>query len=227
MLLEIVQDIGRRKAIGYVRKYFETTGTGRPRYTGSQFETFAGGGDAHGRENIITAEDLLAVSCLAVHVRAQASIALLGPLADTVSQYLADLPSDVALGDLSESEFEKLLGRTGPAQELWDLLRQKGGIRWHIGETTATKILARKRPHLFPIVDHVVRSRTGVKRDFWRTWYQELHSNNGEASPLTSWLEDVRTKAGQPDLSLLRVLDIVLWMDGTHEGKSAPSESVD
>jgi hypothetical protein len=228
VLLDIVEEIGQAKALGYIEKYFGVQENGRPSYTGSHFETFAGGGDAPGREHMINADDLIAVSCLAVHVPAQASIGLLGPSAETVGRRLAQLPADRALGDLGDDEYEELLGPASPGQELWDLLRQNNaGTRWQVGETTASKILARRRPRLFPIIDSVVRRRTGLKNeDIWRTWHQELRGPNNDASPLVQSLEDIRDSCGQPQLSLLRVLDIVLWMDGTHEGKSAPRESV-
>ncbi|MGF9663809.1 DUF6308 family protein [Arthrobacter crystallopoietes] len=229
MLLDIVDEVGHQKALEYIDKYFGTQENGRPNYTGSHFETFADGGDAPGREHMINADDLLAVSCLAVYVPAQASIGLLGPSAEPVGRLLAQLPADRALGELSNTEYEELLGPTSPGQNLWDLLRQNNdGTRWKVGETTASKILARKRPHLFPIIDSVVRGRTGLKNDdIWRTWHQELQATDGDDSPLVRALTEIHADCGQPHLSLLRVLDIVLWMDGTQEGKSAPRESVD
>ncbi len=61
-LLGITDD----RAVEHIHTYFGKLLNGRPRYTGSRFETFGGGGDRN-EPNRVTAADLIAVSMLSVH----------------------------------------------------------------------------------------------------------------------------------------------------------------
>lgn len=160
MPLRVLKEIGSEKAVAYVTSYFCQGQHGRPAYSGSMFETFAGGGD-HVEPNRITAQDLIAVSMLSVHVPAQAALGILADLAKDFERLLQDVPVDARFEDLTPSDFESYLGEDGPAANAWTLLRQPDA-RWGIGQTTASKILARKRPHLLPIYDSVVAEAVGL-----------------------------------------------------------------
>jgi hypothetical protein len=209
-------------AARYIETYFEPQANGRPRFTGSRFETFTGG-DAE-EPNRITPADLTAVSMLSVHVRGQAALGITETLAGDIEPLLRKIPVNAKLEEIDAAEFARYLGKNSVAAKLWDLLRQHRD-RWRVGQTTASKILARKRPHLIPIYDSVVAAQTTRtdSKDYWQDWFDAFQGEEGR--DLAGQLGRIREQSGQDHLSLLRVLDIVLWMDGTHEADT--SERVD
>jgi hypothetical protein len=180
-------------------------------------ETIAGGGDTVDPHRI-TPADLMAVSTLSVHVPAQAAIGIGEGLAGEIQALLSQIPVDAKLETVTGTEFAALLGEDSPALQLWRLLRQTGNP-WGVGPTTTSKLLARKRPHLIPIYDSVVRKRTGMSNDGsqWTRWFDAFQNDEGHA--FAARLRRIRDRAGTPHLSLLRVLDIVLWMDGRGDAK--------
>lgn len=145
----------------------------------------------------VTVADLLATSLLDVRFRPAAVRAILGPEADAISARLREVDPAVPIwagGELLD----------GPLTELWVLLRRLRGV----GPVTTSKLLARKRPHLVPIVDRVVLRTLGL-------------------SPLGSWQairgvlmdEERRARlaalAPADGVSVLRLLDVLLWMRGS------------
>lgn len=194
-------------------------------FTGAHFETLAAEPNTH---YTLTAGDLLATSTLSVDVPARASVALLGPLAGDVSRLLARIHVDTDLGSLDEEGFERELGPSSAAQELWDLLRRNGKdangdplARWGIGATTASKIMARKRPHLIPIQDSVLdRVTQRGRRNGWRLWWEALQRRDPRDVDYVVRARRLREAVGRPDLSTLRVYDIVLWMHGKGESEA-------
>lgn len=218
MPLEAMKKISDKKSIRYVKKYFERQGNGRPLYAGSHFDSFDGGGrvDPHR----ITAADLLALEMLSESVGGQAALGVVETHADEIERLLVQIPEDAKMEEITQAEFEKWLGEGSPAARLWDLLVQEKGSRWNIGTTRASKILARKRPHLIPIYDKVVRrERLGERSgDHWRDWFDVFHGPDGP--DLVKRLGDIRDEVNQKDLSLIRILDIILWMNGAGYAKS-------
>ncbi len=83
--------------------------------------------------------------------------------------------------------------------------------------------MARKRPHLIPIYDSVVKRVVGMPHsgDQWQRWVVALQAND---KALAQRLGEIRSESGQQHLSLLRVLDIVLWMHG--RGPTTTQETV-
>lgn len=207
-----------------LENYYRGSGKfGLPR-TGSHFDHWDGGGDRRAVVNTLTADDLVAVSFLYVDVPPEASVALLGNMSRNVDTLLEKIPHDKDLADLSSSEFELHLGPTSPAQQLWDLLTGKHSYSWGIGATTASKIMARKRPRLIPITDTLVAELVGRTGNYWLQWHAALT----DGSCLPDRLATIRAKARiEQQPSPLRILDIVLWMYArTTDPKSAgPEES--
>ncbi|GHD06235.1 DUF6308 family protein [Zhihengliuella salsuginis] len=197
------------RAVRLVKKYFGTLDESRTGYLGARFETFAGGGLQE--PNVLTLEDLLSVELLSVSIPVHAKLAILGELSADISACLEELPSDLAFENLSGEQFHALLGDdNSPASRLWKLLRGQS----RVGQTKTSKLMARKRPALVPIYDSVVREQAGLahqSRDHWIVW-REAFSGNRE---FTTAIANVRAESGQSQLSLLRTLDIVLWMDAT------------
>jgi hypothetical protein len=100
---------------------------------------------------------------------------------------------------------------------LWWLLKCCGGKdRW----VTANKLLARKRPHLLPVYDSQVKAALGGPGSIWAclwTWFQ-ADARRAEA------IAELRYEAGGiGDISLLRCIDVVLWMHATGRTTQQPS----
>ena len=73
---------------------------------------------------------------------------------------------------------------------------------------------ARKRTRLVPVYDSVVSEVLGTKEDHWERIRAALGENN---HALHNRLLGLRKQAGPPDkVSVLRVLDVIARMEGTH-----------
>lgn len=209
---QVLSAIPDDRAVTHIRTYFGQQVNGRPRYTGSRFETFGGGGDIN-EPNRVTAADLIAVSMLSVHVPAQAAIGILENLECEIESLLSQIPVETRIEDLRATDFEVFFERDAPASALWRLLRQKEDS-WGIGQTTASKILARKRPHLIPIYDSVIAAQVQISNSSaqWELWFEAFQNDAGGI--FVNRLHTIRETSGQVHLSILRVLDIILWMEG-------------
>lgn len=214
-LLAVVDD---PRSESDLRKYFapDLPPGQVPPYTGGRFELLAGGGDRAATADLITADDLIAVQMLSMRVPGEVALDLLeGELGRDVAEQLAQIPTDVTIADEDAAD---LLMDGGPADTAWHLLEEPDGMGW----VTAGKLLARKRPHLIPVYDSVVRCAYGHPPKFW-TWLQPLFATN--EGLLNSRLVTVRDKAGVPaEVSPLRVLDVIVWMHhrDTHLRRACP-----
>jgi hypothetical protein len=143
----------------------------------------------------ITADDLLAVSLLDIVWRPQVVRLLLGERRDRLSPLLAVIPQATDLWDATDDELRHV-------DVLWDALTAIDGI----GTASATKLLARKRPRLCPISDHVVIKAVDVPGrtcDVLRCLLQDPGAR-AEVEALRP-----ATAAGA---TLLRILDVALWV---------------
>lgn len=195
--------IPEETALDYLRQYYGLGLWENRAYTGSYFDNLPAASTDR-----VTAEDIVAVACLSVHVPAAASVKVIREQADEITSLLADIPSS-HLEDIPFEEHDSHFGTGSSALRLWKLLRNHYGV----GQTTASKLMARKRPGLIPIYDSVVGRVTGFRNSdgTWRAWHQALSGDPG----LTDGLRSLRESAGLESISLLRVLDVVLWMDGS------------
>ena len=206
-ILDAIHRVSDDEGVNYLKRYYLADAG---YFTGSEFERI---GAAYGVEKRFTAADLYSVETLAVRVPARAGIAILGEESSAFNGLLEQIPN-IAIGSLSESEFEKHLGLESKAMELWDLLRRNrpGDSRWGLGPTTTSKIMARKRPHLIPIEDSVVNQVIELGRgDSWRLWWEAFQA---EGDYLEERATKLRAEIGRPELSTLRVFDVMLWMWG-------------
>jgi hypothetical protein len=143
----------------------------------------------------ITADDLLAVSLLDIVWRPQVVRLLLGERRDRLSPLLAVIPQATDLWEATDDELRHV-------DVLWDALTAIDGI----GTASATKLLARKRPRLCPISDHVVIKAVDVPGrtcDVLRCLLQDPGAR-AEVEALRP-----ATAAGA---TLLRILDVALWV---------------
>lgn len=153
----------------------------------------------------ITLEDLFAVTMLDVAVSPLGVRRLL--FDQLTRQQIAGLLREIPL-DVDIWEGRNYLRPGGPADRLWHLLQREGD---RIGPVTAGKLLSRKRPRLVPIVDSVVESILKVPSpDYWEIFRDYLQSEDRRKR-----LRLLRPKHVEETVSLLRVLDVVLWMWGS------------
>lgn len=191
------------QAAEVVRRYFASRSEGG--FTGAYFERLGGGGDRPETADVFTAEDLVAVSMLSVRVEGGAAIELLLRRSDRLTELLRAIPAHVRLGELTVDD----LGDTWAPRALYRELRTIESI----GPTTASKLLARKRPHLVPVYDTVVdRELSLIKGDLWKPLHAWLIADRGANE---RHLTQVRDRAGVPDISVLRIFDVLAWMTGS------------
>lgn len=152
-----------------------------------------------------------------------------------VNKALSRVPVNVELAKVEENEIEDLMTCV---DLLWREVRRKEVLKWEsgepvrshsraLGETTTSKLLARKRPHLLPVIDSEIKKqllrddgraqRNKRKIGFYRSMWEVMsdaelrlpeHLNAiREAAYVQASDERIRR------LGDLRVFDIVVWMD--------------
>ncbi|WP_281246886.1 DUF6308 family protein [Amycolatopsis saalfeldensis] len=83
-----------------------------------------------------------------------------------------------------------------------------GKDRW----VTANKLLARKRPGLLPVYDSRVKSALSAPGSIWACLWSWFEGDSRRAEAVAG----LRDQAGDiTDISLLRCLDVILWMHAT------------
>lgn len=179
-----------------LRTYF-----GSGTYTGGRFERFAGGGDRPAVKDEFTSDDIVAVSLLGVRIPGIAALHLVDAGAKDFGSLLSAVPNRIDLWDVEE----EVVGPGSPAATLW---RELDAIPY-VGWVTAGKLLARKRPRLLPVYDRVVRAAMGQEDDWWLPLRDVLLGT----PQLVTRLREVREEAGVgEDISLIRILDVSVWM---------------
>jgi hypothetical protein len=151
-------------------------------------------------DEIIT-DDLLAVSLLDIIWRPQAIRILLGSHQRQLSDLLAAIPQETDLWDASSDTLR-------PIDALWDALTAIDGV----GAASATKLLARKRPRLCPISDSVINKAVDVPHRTWDVLRCLLQDPAARAE-----VEALRPAAAA-GASLLRILDVALWVSYSRSG---------
>ncbi|MBD8871151.1 DUF6308 family protein [Nocardioides donggukensis] len=141
-----------------------------------------------------TGDDIAASSLLDVRFGPKAVRTLL------TSQELADaldaVPPRCPLWEADQPELQAASG-------LWSLIREIPGV----GRTKASKLLARKRPELVPIVDSVISEALQLRFDTWRPIADALKDEG-----LRQRIDDLRPTRVTKPISTLRILDVVVWM---------------
>ncbi|MFC7361310.1 DUF6308 family protein [Nocardioides astragali] len=170
-------------------------------FTGARFDDWDSTLSRSEDVNRFTADDLVAVSLLSVYVPPAAAIELLDTGAAKFSRLLRELGGDRDLVEETQAWSDAWAG-----WRLWSELTALPGV----GATTASKLLARKRPRLRPIYDSVVATVID-SQDIWAPLRKTLN----ELDDLHPRLLRLREQAGLTDaVSALRVFDVVAWMEG-------------
>ncbi|SKB04141.1 DUF6308 family protein [Aeromicrobium choanae] len=195
--LQVPDDDG---AIAALTRYYGTS-RNLGSFTGARFDAWDSTGTRWANTNRFTADDLVAVTFLSVNVTAPAAIKLLDTRAEVFSSLLTELGPDRDLAEEHEEWRDDWAGWT-----LWQELIELPGV----GPTTASKLLARKRPRLRPIYDSVVANVLGSQR-LWEPLRLQLTSEPA----LQERLLRLRRDAGLDEaVSALRVFDVIAWMEG-------------
>jgi len=151
-------------------------------------------------ERAFTVGDLAAASLLDVRFGPHTVLELLDRA--ECNSLLAGIPSNVPLWDVPDGH----LTRGSAAWRLWDRLVAIPGVN----KTRASKVLARKRPHLMPILDSVIIEHLGLERlDCWQALRQALAPDLRER---IDSLASAATRHGASPPSTLRLLDVATWM---------------
>jgi hypothetical protein len=154
----------------------------------------------------VVIDDLLAVSLLDVGFKPRAVKALLqqGAPDGEIGVLLSAVPASRPLWEATD---EDLAGATA----IWSKIRDQSrkGVMSGVGSTKRSKLLARKRPHLAPIVDSVIRAalHPHLNETSWRPMREALSD-----PALRGEIEALRPAKGASDVSLLRLLDTAAWM---------------
>lgn len=182
-------------------------------FTGGLWDTFDPSGTRLGTEQEFTADDLSACSLLSAPIEGPAVHRLL--LSDERFDHqslLARIPTDVDFVDLDpESDAWEAMS------ELYRRLRGVPGL----GRTRVSKLMARKRPRLVPIIDSIVAWHAFRDSLYqWRPLQDALRAND---RALQRRLVELKESAALPEaVSPLRIFDVLTWMDGTDQSRLAP-----
>jgi hypothetical protein len=196
-------------------KYFTIDGKG---HTGSQFELLISGSDP----SRFTERDLVALSTLNVEVPARAALWILSPEGQAqTSALLAGIPNGV---DIWKPEVENAFADDGKLMQLWDCL---GKANWPTaalggglgGSTKRSKLIAAKRPRLVPVLDKVVKDTLPKSENYWRAFQDVLRDESCRESLTLATNHD----CVPPGVSLLRRIDVVIWMNN-HEKHRKPKK---
>ena len=185
------------------------------RYTGSWFESAgrpsdpATGVPVDPSPSRFSIEDLLSLALLDVGLEPKTMIGLLDRNAE-IASLLGRIDPSLSLADAPDPR-EESEGPWVPATQLWKVLRSVP----QVGRTRASKLMARKRPHLIPIFDRHVAEGLGLTKhdNDWLIVQQVVRAHDQRLAELLFELQAIHPGEGRSrGLSRLRILDIVIWM---------------
>lgn len=178
-------------------------------FSGRLFETFSGRSE---RQDRFDPYDVLAAESLSVSIPSDVVDWLLEPdserdelLSECVSLVGGD---SVGLWSCDES----WLLESSPFSRLYETLRRPG-----LGPTKRSKLLATKLPTMVPVRDSLVEELLDLKSS--RSWWGPIRRVLTEGhQPAWAMLASCTLPHGAPDVSVLRRLDVVLWMEARSRG---------
>lgn len=200
MLIPVVlQSDNSAAAADVLRRYFGDPYPGSD-YTGASFDAWDSLATRADDSNRFTADDFVAITLLSVDAGPRAAVEVLRDRRTEFNDLLAAIGPDRDLAN-EKGPFDS----SWPAWALENRLQTVPGI----GLTIASKLIARKRPRLYPIWDTVVTRVLGTRGNHLNAIHAALRSQPELRRRLTA----ARADAGLPaDISDLRILDVVAWM---------------
>lgn len=189
-----------------LRAYFAPLSGKNTGYTGGQWDRFDPSGTRETSANVFTPDDLLSASLLSTPIPGRAAMDLLTDADGAFAAGLAAIGADRDFADLENLDEAPFAA----ARSLYRLVKELPGV----GETRATKLLARKRPHLIPIVDRVLKQTIFFgQRHQWAPLHAALVA---EDRALHRTLLDLHRAAGLSEqVAPVRVLDVLAWLEGS------------
>lgn len=203
-LPRVLRDGDDAGAVDVLQEYFTRPAvkTGHIR-TGARWDSWDPSGRRAADADTFTADDLVAITLLSVQVPAQGAWIMLGDRNAELNRLLAAVGPDRDLVDERAA--------VTPDSPVWRLetgLREIHGI----GRIVASKLIARKRPRLYPVYDDVVGRQLGTKAAHVEPVRLALRAGDGE---LHRRLVDLRERAGLDEsVPAVRILDVLAWMQG-------------
>ena len=198
-------------------KYEKLEKVGEPKpkgFTGSFFERYSKKSD----RECFDGNDVSAAVCLSIEGEGFWVASLLNESIDL--SCFSNLPYEKCISDVSTNFFDQ----REISQVLDGLLKING-----IGIVVASKLLASKRPFLFPIFDRDVSGFFGVqvptnKKKALPTYLEWCKSWQKVVSDpdVKKELGKIREKISVPpneQISSLRLLDVIFWLDGQKDEK--------
>lgn len=156
--------------------------------------------------------DLLAVTTLSVRIGPRTVRRFLDPArAREATALLGDIPQDAHIED------DDVATISNEMAAFYRFTKATiGSNPW----VTASKLCARKRPHLFPVRDRVVLDLLGLPADYSANWpaFAWIMRDEELREHLRGVVREAQGRGAQVGDAalLLRHLDVILWMTGTH-----------
>lgn len=197
---------GHVSGVAALQAYFAPPPGAKEGFTGGAWDTFDPSGTRAASSTTFTADDVLSCTLLSTPVPARAALELLVNQRRRFEVMLEDLGPDRDFVDLPSTKGEVF----GAVRRLYAALDDLPGV----GETRATKLLARKRPRLVPIIDSVVKAAAFANaKTQWEPLHAALVAQNGRLWDLLI----ARRSAANLSLAVspLRIFDVLTWMDAT------------
>lgn len=201
-----LQDQDDEAALRLLRRYYAPDGKGTAA-VGAWWDGWDPSGRRAQDADRFTSDDLVSLALLSERVPGPAAQELLVTKADWFAGLLADVAPDRDLGEQSEK-----VDPVGAGSRLYAAVKTLPYVK----TTRASKLLARKRPRLFPIRDGVVEQVLGLGTEFWEPLRVALRADN---CALDRRLARLHAEAGlPPEVTRLRVLDVLAWREGKDPG---------
>lgn len=198
----LMSDANKSLLVRHLHNYFSLD------YSGKYFESFI----QNSSPDQFTPWDILAVESLSITVPSEKALRLLvdtGHIVDLIRQVRVEMREGCETPWRCRPE---LLLDGSPLSNLYFHLREK----LELGRVTTSKLLAAKFPQLVPIRDSLVERLLGLEKS--REWWTPISRIFRECPSLESRLDGLPLPVGAPEVTTLRRLDVILWMEAKERG---------
>lgn len=194
------------RAVALLNHYFRPLAGKNDGFTGGAWDAFDPSGTRGQSGDVFTSDDVLSLSLLSIQIYGRAAFDILVTRKNELNDKLRALGPDrdfATLPSANGSDF-------APVRSLYRALVDLP----EVGEVTATKLIARKRPRMVPIMDSVVKRAIFSDTPFqWESLHKALGADNRK---LHKHLLKLHCAANlSASVSPLRVFDVLAWMDGS------------
>ncbi|WP_458749726.1 DUF6308 family protein [Corynebacterium sp. S7] len=170
-----------------------------------------------------TADDIAAVQCLSIKFEAKSVAEILYLRNDDLNGWLKKAVEACApyskLSDIPPSVTDYQGKTKDLSDDAWApfVLDKKLREIDDVEVVTASKLIARKLPHIYTIWDKKVTKLADVKDRYMRPLQLTLQNDPS----IEEKLEGLRSAAGLPiSVSLIRIYDVLAWMEQTHDPRA-------